>query len=167
MTPEDLNRKVSQGKIEPLYFLYGPETFYHVEAINLLKKNWINEDNRDFNLETFDAKTSTVNDWLGAVKTLSFLGGIKLVIVRNLHEAIPKDEAEESLLDYCSSPIAEACLVITADKVDKKRKIYKILTNLEGAVACEAPKENALINWVQDKAKHQAPHSWGFLFIDI
>ena len=58
MTPEDLNQKIAQGKTEPLYFLYGPETFYHVEAIRALTKKWINEDNRDFNLETFDARTS-------------------------------------------------------------------------------------------------------------
>ncbi|MZG54178.1 MAG: DNA polymerase III subunit delta [Nitrospinae bacterium] len=154
MTPEDLDRKISQGKTEPFYFLYGPETFYHVEAIQSLSKKWINEDNRDFNLEAFEAKTSNVNDWLGSVKTLSFLGGTKLVIVRNLHDAVPKDEAAEALIDYCSNPVMEACLVITADKVDRKRKIFKALTKLKGAVACEAPKEHALISWVQDRAKN-------------
>lgn len=155
MTPEDLDQKISQGKTEPFYFLYGPETFYHVEAIRALTKLLINEDNRDFNLETFDARTSSVNDWIGSVKTLSFLGGTKLVIVRNLHDAIPKDEAAESLIDYCSNPVSDACLVITADKVDRKRKIYKALTKIKGAVACEAPKENVLINWIRERAKNQ------------
>jgi len=155
VTPEDLDQKISQGKTEPFYFLYGPETFYHVEAIRSLTKLWIDEDNRDFNLETFDARTSNVNDWLGSAKTLSFLGGTKLVIVRNLHDAIPKDEEAQSLIDYCSDPIVEACLVITADKVDRKRKIYKALTKVKGAVACEAPKENVLVNWIRDRAKDQ------------
>ena len=155
MTPEDLERKISQGKTEPFYFLYGPETFYHLEAIQLLSKKWINEENRDFNLENFDAKTSNVNNWLGSAKTLSFLGGTKLVIVRNLHAAVPKDEAAQSLIDYCSNPVAEACLVIIAYKIDKKRKIYKALTKIKGAVACEAPKENKLTSWLQDRAKNQ------------
>ena len=155
MTPEDLERKISQGKTEPFYFLYGPETFYHLEAIQLLSKKWINEENRDFNLENFDAKTSNVNDWLGSAKTLSFLGGTKLVIVRNLHDAVPKDEAAQSLIDYCSNPVAEACLVIIAYKIDKKRKIYKALTKLKGAVACETPKEQKLISWIKDRAKNQ------------
>ena len=60
MTPEDLEKEISKGKTEPFYFLYGPETFYHLEAIQLLSKKWINEENRDFNLENFDAKTSNV-----------------------------------------------------------------------------------------------------------
>ncbi|MEK9628110.1 MAG: DNA polymerase III subunit delta [Nitrospinota bacterium] len=153
MTPEDLDQKISSGKTEPFYFLYGPETFYHVEAIRSLTNLWIDDDNREFNLETFDARTSTVNDWLGSAKTLSFLGGTKLVIVRNLHEAIPKDEAAEALIDYCSDPVPDACLVITADKVDRKRKIFKALCKVKGAVACEAPKENVLTNWIRDRAK--------------
>ena len=155
MSPEDLDQKLSQGKTESVYFLYGPETFYHIEAIRSLTKIWINEDNRDFNLETFDAQSSNVSNWLGSIKTLPFLGGTKLVIVRNLHDAIPKDEDAQSLIDYCSNPITGACLVITADKVDRKRKIYKALTKVKGAVACEAPKENVLVTWIRDKAKGQ------------
>ena len=153
MTPAEFYQKLRQEKTEPFYFFYGLETFYHIEAIRSLTKKWINADNRDFNLETFDARASTVNDWIGSVKTLSFLGGTKLVIVRNLHEAIPKDEDAESLIDYCKNPIVDTCMVITADKVDRKRKLYKVLTKAKGAVVCEAPKENVLATWVCDRAK--------------
>jgi len=155
VSPEDLDQRLLQGKIETVYFLYGPETFYHIEAIRSLTKICINEENRDFNLETFDARSSNVNNWLESIKTLPFLGGTKLVIVRNLHDAIPKDEGAQSLIDYCSNPIAGTCLVITADKIDRKRKIYKALTKVKGAVACEAPKENVLVTWIRDKAKNQ------------
>lgn len=155
MTPEEFHQKISQGKTEPFYFFYGLETFYHVEAMRSLTKKWINEDNRDFNLETFDARTSSVNDWIGSVKTLSFLGGTKLVIVRNLHEAIPKDEDALSLINYCNNPIVDACMVITADKVDRKRKLFKVLTKTKGAVVCEAPKENALATWIRLRAEER------------
>ena len=155
MTPKEFHQKISQGKAEPFYFFYGLETFYHVEAIRSLTKKWINADNRDFNLETFDARTSKVNDWIGSAKTLSFLGGNKLVIVRNLNEEIPKDEDAESLINYCKNPIVDACMVITADKVDRKRKLYKALTQAKGAVVCEAPKENVLATWVRDRAKER------------
>jgi len=155
VTPKEFHQKISQGKAEPFYFFYGLETFYHVEAIRSLTKKWINADNRDFNLETFDARTSKVNDWIGSAKTLSFLGGTKLVIVRNLNEEIPKDEDAESLINYCKNPIVDACMVITADKVDRKRKLYKALTQAKGAVVCEAPKENVLATWVRDRAKER------------
>ena len=153
MTPDNLILKISKGQIEPFYFLYGPEIFYQTEIIQTLIKQWITDDNRDFNLETFDAQESTVNHWLGSAKTLSFLGGIKLVIVRNLHDAIPQDKEAQGLIDYAENPIPEACLVVTSNKVDRKRKLFKILTGLKTAIACEAPKENELINWLRKRAE--------------
>ena len=153
MTPDKLILQISKGQIEPFYFLYGPEIFYKTEIIQTLIKQWITDDNRDFNLETFDAQESTVNHWLGSAKTLSFLGGIKLVIVRNLHDAIPQDKEAQALIDYAENPIPEACLVVTSNKVDRKRKLFKILTGLKTAIACEAPKENELINWLRKRAE--------------
>ena len=151
MTPDNLILKISQGQTEAFYFLYGPETFYQTEVIQALIKKWITEDNRDFNLETFDARESTVSHWLGSARTLSFVGGTKLVVVRNLHEAVPQDQDAQTLIDYAQSPIPEACVVVTADKVDRKRKLFKTLTKLKTAVACEAPKENE--RWLRKRAK--------------
>ena len=153
MTPDKLILQISKGRIEPFYFLYGPEIFYQTEIIQTLIKQWITDDNRDFNLETFDAQESTVNHWLGSAKTLSFLGGTKLVIVRNLQEAIPQDKEAQALIDYAENPIPEACLVVTSNKVDRKRKLFKKLTGLKTAIACEAPKENELINWLRKRAE--------------
>ena len=153
MTPDKLILQISKGQIEPFYFLYGPEIFYQTEIIQTLIKQWITDDNRDFNLETFDAQESTVNHWLGSAKTLSFLSGTKLVIVRNLQEAIPQDKEAQALIDYAENPIPEACLVVTSNKVDRKRKLFKKLTGLKTAIACEAPKENELINWLRKRAE--------------
>jgi DNA polymerase-3 subunit delta len=152
VTPDNLFQKISKGQTEPFYFLYGPETFYHTEVIQALVQKLITDDNRDFNLETFDARDSTVQQWLGSAKTLSFLGGVKLVVVRNLHDAVPQDQDAQALIGYAQSPIAEACLVVTADKVDRKRKLFKTLTGLKSAVTCEAPKENELANWLRKRA---------------
>ncbi|MZH02449.1 MAG: DNA polymerase III subunit delta [Nitrospinae bacterium] len=153
MTPDKLILKISKGQIEPFYFLYGTEIFYQTEIIQALIKQTITDDNREFNLENFDARESTVNHWLGSVKTLSFLGGIKLVIVRNLQDAIPQDKEAQALIEYTQSPVPEACLVITSNKVDRKRKLFKTLTGLKTAVSCEAPKENELSNWLRKRAE--------------
>ena len=162
MHPNELIQQIPTGPIEHFYFLYGAERFYQVEIIKAIKRQLITDDNCDFNLETFDAKSSSLNQWIGSVKTLSFLGGTKLVIVRNLHEVFSnqKDLEElnlQTLVDYAKTPLAEACLVITADKVDRRLKLIKTLTELKSAVCCEAPKNNAeekrLWTWVQARAK--------------
>ena len=162
MNPFELIQKIPTGPIEHFYFLYGAERFYQVEIIKAIKRQLITDDNCDFNLETFDANSSSLNQWIGSVKTLPFLGGTKLVIVRNLHEFFSnKKDLEQlnlqALIDYAKTPLAEACLVITADKVDRRIKLIKTLTELKSAVCCEAPQNNAekkrLWPWVQARAK--------------
>ena len=162
MNPNELIQQIPTGPIEHFYFLYGAERFYQVEIIKAIKRQLITDDNCDFNLETFDANSSSLNQWIGSVKTLSFLGGTKLVIVRNLHEVFSKQKDLEelnlqALIDYAKTPLAEACLVITADKVDRRLKLIKTLTELKSAVCCEAPKKDAekrrLWPWIQARAK--------------
>ena len=162
MNPNELIQQIPTGPIEHFYFLYGAERFYQVEIIKAIKRQLITDDNCDFNLETFDANSSSLNQWIGSVKTLSFLGGTKLVIVRNLHEVFSNQKNLEelnlqALIDYAKTPLAEACLVITADKVDRRLKLIKTLTELKSAVCCEAPKKDAekrrLWPWIQARAK--------------
>ncbi len=153
MLTDQIIHYIDEGKVVPFYFLYGPESFYRVEIIQALSQKLITPDNRDFNLENFEARESSAGDWVGAAKTLSFMGGVKLVIVRNLHETTLEDSDQKTLLDYIADPGLDSCLVITADKVDRKRKLYKNLTSQKGAVPCEAPQEAGLTTWVKHRAR--------------
>jgi DNA polymerase-3 subunit delta len=153
VTALELIEQLESGKWHPVYFLYGEEDFFQRELVAALTRRWITPDNRDFNLETFEAKTSTVHEWIGAVKTLSFFGGEKLVIVRDLDEYKWDDANVPPLLDYVSNPAPDSCLVLTARRADRKRKIYKGLTKIKGAGECTAPKEASLIPWLKNRAK--------------
>ncbi|NIQ00999.1 MAG: DNA polymerase III subunit delta, partial [Nitrospinaceae bacterium] len=153
MTPDETLRRIQQGDLLPVYFLYGAERFYHTEILAALTARLITPDNRDFNLETFDAKESGPHDWTAAAKTMSFLGGTKMVVVRGLHEASLSESDVSRLLDTVGDPPADTCLVLTADQADRKRKLYKSLTALPGAVTCEAPKEAALVPWLKKRAQ--------------
>jgi len=153
LTPDEALRHIEQKTIDSLYFLYGEEKFFHTEIIQALLKKLVTPENREFNLETFDAKDSSVHDWLQAVKTLSFLGGTKVVVVKNLHETSLTPRETELLLAHTKAPIAGTCLILTADKADRKKKLFKSLTKIQGAVTCEAPKEPALIPWVKKRAQ--------------
>jgi len=153
VTALELIQQIESGTTHPVYFLYGEEDFFQRELIAALTRRWITPDNRDFNFETFEAKTSTVHEWIGACKTLSFFGGEKLVIVRGLDEVEWEDGKVTPLLDYVSDPVPEACLVLTARKADRKRKVYKALAKLKGAGECTAPREPALIAWLKNRAK--------------
>ena len=134
MTPDDLTKllkQIDKGQTEPFYFLYGPERYYQTEVLQALNQKLITEGNRDFNLEEFgflsipenQSESSLISSMMGSLRTISFLGGIKLVIMRNLHEAFARkktlsDHDVQILIDYAKAPLEETCLVVTADKVE-------------------------------------------------
>ncbi len=153
LTPDEALRHIEQEKIAPLYFLYGEEKFFHTEIIHALLQKLITAENREFNLETFDARASSIHDWLQAIKTLSFLGGTKVVVVKDLHEVTLTPKESELLLAYTEDPIAGTCLILTADKADRKKKIFKSLTKIQESITCEAPKEFALVSWIKKRAQ--------------
>lgn len=155
MTALEFLESFSLENLAPVYFLYGEEDFFHTEILRLLTGKMVPPESRDFNLEKFEGKTSSPSAWLEAVKTFSFFGGEKLVIVRNLEEASLSDKETKALLDYFGNPVAESCLVLTALKADRKRKLFKSLTSLKGAVQCTAPSEAVLFPWLKNRAASQ------------
>lgn len=152
MNALELLENLSPDNRAPVYFLHGEEVFFHAEIIRFLTELLVPPDSREFNLEKFEAKTSSPLAWIEAAKTLSFFGGVKLVIVRNIEEATLSDKETKALLDYAGNPVAESCLVLTAIKADRKRKLFKTLTALKGAVQCTAPKEAVLFPWLKKRA---------------
>jgi len=144
---------IEAGKWEPFLFLYGEERFFQTEIINRLSEKLLTPDNQDFNFESFDAGESRPDDWIASARTLSFFGGQKLVVVRNLHNLTTTPEETDRLAAYISDPLPEACLLITADKIDRKKKLHKALSKSSGAVDCSAPSEGFLVAWLKKRAK--------------
>lgn len=153
MTPDQWLEQIEQGSLGPLYFLHGEETFYHTQIVHALLQKLITPDNREFNLESFDAKSSSVQDWISATKTLSFLGGTKVVIVKNLHEITLQPRETDLLLDYTNHPAPDTCLILTANKIDRKKKLFNALGKCSWAVNCQAPNEPLLLSWIKKRAK--------------
>jgi len=125
LTFDECLRALDDGPAAPVYFLFGEERFFHTEILAALVHRLITPENRDFNYESFDAKSSPPGDRIGSARTFSFLGGTRLVVVRNLHEASLDDGGTRLLLDYAADPVGESCLAITCDRVDRKRKLFK------------------------------------------
>ncbi len=155
MTPEEAITKIEQGKIAPVFFLYGEERFFQIEILNALQKALITPENEEFNRETFDGASSSLSDWLQAVQTMSFFEGKKLVAVRDFHEASLDKPAVEKLLSYINDPSPNGTLVIFADKIDRKKKVFKSLSSMDFAILCSSPNEGALVRWITKRAQNE------------
>jgi DNA polymerase III subunit delta len=155
MTAGDCLKSIEAGKWESFLFLFGEERFFQTEIIGRLTEKLLTPDNSDFNYECFDANESRPEAWIESARTLSFFGGQKLIVVRNLHNASLSPEEAERLMAYLSKPLPEACLVITADKIDRKKKLHKFLEKCPGSVDCSPPTEGFLVSWLKKRAQEK------------
>ncbi|MFQ5482207.1 MAG: DNA polymerase III subunit delta [Nitrospinaceae bacterium] len=148
-------KTLAPGALQPVYFLWGEESFWVTEIVGKLKAFLVPQDNPEFHYETFEAADSKPADWIAAARTLSFFGGGKLVVVRGLDEGAKDSTRLPVLDDYLQNPVPESCLVLIARKADRKRNLFKKLTALPGAVELTAPRENELIAWLRQRANQR------------
>jgi DNA polymerase III subunit delta len=155
-----LQKDLKAGKIKPLYLLYGEEPYLFTEYQEKILTALLTPDERDMNLITFDQDPS-IAELQSIAEGFPFLGERNVVLVRNTRffSATKKGRSEEKvspkdedLLRFLEAIPKQTVLVfISYDKVDKRRKAFKIAMEV-GAVLEAAPlKGRELQNWLESK----------------
>ncbi|MGP4042383.1 DNA polymerase III subunit delta [Gracilibacillus sp. D59] len=141
--------EMKKGKIEPVYYFYGTET-YMIEALKQsLISNGMAQDEQDTNLSIYDLEEMPIQEVVTDAETFPFLGERKIIIATNadfLRAKTVKTEIEHQpqvLIDYIQNPAPYSVLVMIApyEKVDERKKVVKQLKKAAKTVACEPLKE--------------------------
>ena len=143
-----LFRMIGSGKISPIYLFYGPEKHIAVEAVARIRKVIIGPGMEGFNVDTFQADEVDAGHLLDTMLTLPVCSPSRLVVVRGI-EAL-REGTQKALLTYLDKPSPSTCLVLTADKIDRRRRFYKQIESAGTIVACYALDGADLRHWIQD-----------------
>jgi DNA polymerase III subunit delta len=147
MTVNELLKIISKGDIQHFYFLHGSERVYQKQVMQALTAKLVTEDNRDFNFEEFDGRNSSVHQWIDAAKTISFMGGTKLVLVENMHDkfTLPeKDAVMEEIKESLQDPDTDE-ITLDASTVQQEQDIEALIDY------ANAPIEGACLVVASDK----------------
>ncbi len=125
MTPSEFKAQLLQKKISPLTILFGEEPFGLEESINLLSETFLDQATRDFNFQQFSSREHGIETVLNAARTFPVLASRRLVVLRNIHELTPGEL--EILSSYLLDPSPETVFLMTAERLDKKKSLYKLL----------------------------------------
>jgi DNA polymerase-3 subunit delta len=133
----DLKQLIASGKIAPVYFFQGTESWLKEEIETRLKGALFpSENDAALNTIILYAPDVTLGQILSVVSEYPMFTEKKLVIVRQfdkLKKITAKDQAqqqEESLVRYLANPASFAVLVLDAEEIDKKeidKKPYILL----------------------------------------
>jgi DNA polymerase-3 subunit delta len=172
MSPDELEAELSAGKLRPLYLLVGQERLLIDQAIGSLKPRALAGGIAGLNEDTFTAGQDSVERVLATARTLPMLAPRRWLLVRALEkwDSAKDGEAErprggkgkagpsaraplDQLVDYASAPAESAVLVLTAEKLDKRRKLYTGAKADGSLVSCEPPARREVPSWVVERVR--------------
>lgn len=74
----DIHKKIKKKQFAPLYVLYGTEAYFINETIKLITTYALEEEDREFNVVTYDLEEAYLEDVVEDAHTLPFLESVKL-----------------------------------------------------------------------------------------
>lgn len=158
-------QQVQQGKLLPLYLITGEERFLRDELLRALRKEALAGGLPDFNEDKFTAGEVDVERVLGAARTVPMMANKRLVLVRDIDRwdaASGNDESAtastsagplDRLAQYAAEPVPTTCVVLTASKLDGRRKLTALAKKQGFLVTCDALGTREQATWVLRRAE--------------
>jgi DNA polymerase-3 subunit delta len=160
-TRKDLEQSLKKGQIEPVYFLYGAETYLRDGAAQQIVEAALTGTLlREFNESSFDLLTDDIRDAIAAAEQLPLMSDRRVIVVKHLSKLEGRkkfdDEADDDvslaaqiLMDYLSRPVATSVVIFTSDDIDKRRKYAKLLL-ASAAYEFKPLQQKDLPAWIRD-----------------
>ncbi|WP_121616862.1 DNA polymerase III subunit delta [Virgibacillus halodenitrificans] len=152
---------IEQGVYHNLYLIHGTETYIIDDAVKKITTGVLTEEDMEFNLSQYDLADTPIQKAIDDAETLSFMSDKKVVIVKNpIFLTGQKDKSKiehnlEGLESYAKEPNPNTVFVLVApyEKLDKRKKITKLLSKEAAVIEATAFNERNSEQWIRRKTK--------------
>ncbi len=130
----------------------GDEPFFIDEISKLLIEAVLPEDQRDFNQTILYGKDTSVAEIVSVCKRFPMMADYQLVVVREAHEL---SRTIEQLTAYAEQPQPTTVLVLCFKnkKLDKRKKLSKVLQKNGIVVETKKLYDNKLPTWIEQRVR--------------
>jgi DNA polymerase-3 subunit delta len=143
----ELIREIQSGRIRPVVFLFGDETYWMDMAIRLLREKTVSPETRDFNEDILYAEETDGEAVIQAASSFPLMAERRLVVVKSIQKFNAEDR--KRLLLYAQAPLQSTCLVCTANDVDRRQSFWSEFTRITASAECKILYENQAAAWVE------------------
>lgn len=164
MTFNEVLQQFKKGTPKPVYLLHGEEPFFIDQLVDVAAKSIIGESERDFNQSILYARETKPQQLLDAAIRLPLMAERQLIILKEAQEWTRGNKKDlDQLESYFENPVQTTVLIIAHKykKVDKRSRVYKVLSKEAGVFESEPIKDYKLPDWVSSHIK-----SKGFTITD-
>ncbi len=133
---------------KPLYFLMGDEPYYIDKISQYISDNTLTEDEKGFNQMVLYGKETNVDEIVSNAKRFPMMSERQVVIVK---EAQHLSRTIEQLVAYAENPQPSTVLVFCYKykKLDKRKKLYKIIQKNGELYESKKLYENQVGEWIR------------------
>jgi len=152
-TRKELSQSLKQGKIAPVYLLWGPEGYLRDQAAQEIADAALQDTLlREFNDARFSLMKGGARSAIAAAEQLPMMSGRRVVRITDFTKL---DETnEEILLSYLARPVETSVVIFVTEDLDKRKNFTKKL--MAGAAFEFRPLNNAeLAAWARAHLKSE------------
>jgi DNA polymerase-3 subunit delta len=136
--------------LKPAYLILGDDQPKVEQALKRLKARIMEQSGSDADISEFDARDDEAAVVVGAANTLAFLGGTRLVLVREVQGWVKAEK--QVVAGYLESPAPDTCLALVAEKLPAKDLLRGAAAKHGDVLEYPAPKESQLPGWLVREA---------------
>lgn len=128
LTRDGLRTALKNGRIEPLYLLFGPEDYLRDRAALAITELVLQDAPlREFNESRYSLTNTDVRDAIAAAEQMPMMTMRRVVRISDFNKL--REEDEDALTKYVARPAESSVVIFTASDLDKRRKLTKTLMN--------------------------------------
>lgn len=141
---DDMNEALAalaKGTVKPVYVLGGNEWLLVSRCMNAVRTAVVGTGPRGLSEDVFDGDNITVNNLIGACRTLPMMAKRRLVVVRRAEEMAQKlnDKDQREFFGYMAAPEPSTVLLLVVTKFDGRRTWINEARKHGWLVTCSVP----------------------------
>ena len=148
---KNIDEDVKTGQFQPVYLLYGEETYLKRQYKQKLLQAVADIDDT-MNTAFYEGKNINPGEIIDLAETLPFFAERRLILLENT--GMFKTSCEE-LADYIKHMTETTCLVFVEEEVDKRSKMYKAVKNKGRVIEFARQTEALLTKWILSRLKRE------------
>ncbi len=155
MDYKDVIKDLKNHRLDHLYLFYGEEQYLLEHTLNKVKETIINSNFEALNYQILYGQDLKADEIINACETLPFMGEKRMVCIKDLEWFSGKGknitlEEEKKLFKYLKNlPDTTHLFFIMRKEVDKRRKIFKLISEHGQVVEFSKLKGNEIYKWIE------------------
>jgi DNA polymerase-3 subunit delta len=153
-TFQDLKeRDLKTRRYRPVYLLVGEDTYRLEKVLAHLREDLLGPGGAAFNYHVYQGDQVGIDVVLQQALSYPMLGGRQLIHLRDVERCVTGSAAEGALLAYLSDPAEASVLVMSAPKVDGRKRWVKACRNAGYFFDFSPPRGAELNQWLRRAAR--------------